>query len=70
MVARSAGPERLDLARLADFTLTTRDGRMIPLEQIGRAEVRTEEPLMKRRDRTPTITVRSDMGYDGEWVTV
>jgi hypothetical protein len=35
------------------FTLTTREGRMIPLEQIGRTEVRMEEPLMKRRDRTP-----------------
>ena len=34
---------------------------MIPLEQIGRTEVRMEEPLMKRRDRTPTITVRSDI---------
>src|SRR3954454_2403667 len=61
VVARSAGPERLDPARLADFTLATRDGRTIPLEQIGRAEVRMEEPLMRRRDRTPTITVRSDI---------
>jgi multidrug efflux pump subunit AcrB len=61
VVARSSGPERLDPARLADFTLTTRDGHMVPLEQIGRTEVRMEEPLMKRRDRTPTITVRSDI---------
>ena len=61
VVARSAGPERLDPARLADFTLTTSDGRLIPLEQIGRTEVRMEEPLMKRRDRTPTITVQSDI---------
>ena len=61
VVARSSGPERLDPARLADFTLTTRDGHMIPLEQIGRTEIRMEEPLMKRRDRTATITVQSDI---------
>jgi multidrug efflux pump subunit AcrB len=61
VVARSSGAERLDPARLADFTLTSRDGRMIPLAQIGRTEVRMEEPLLKRRDRTPTITVRSDI---------
>src|SRR5919205_2779387 len=39
VVARSAGAERLDPGRLVDFTLTSRDGRMIPLEQIGKLEV-------------------------------
>jgi multidrug efflux pump subunit AcrB len=61
VVARSAGEERLDPARLADFTLTSRDGRMIPLDQIGRVEIRMEDPILKRRDRTPTITVRTDI---------
>lgn len=61
VVARSAGGERLDPARLADFSLTSRDGRPLPLDQIGRSEVRLEEPVMKRRDRTPVITVRSDI---------
>jgi multidrug efflux pump subunit AcrB len=61
VVARSSGPERLDPARLADFSLTSVDGRAIPLDQIGRAEVRMEEPLLRRRDRTPTITVRGDI---------
>jgi multidrug efflux pump subunit AcrB len=61
VVARSAGPERLDPARLADFSLTSADGRAIPLDQIGRAEVRMEEPLLRRRDRIPTITVRGDI---------
>jgi multidrug efflux pump subunit AcrB len=61
VVARSAGAERLDPARLADFTLTSRDGRMIPLEQIGKLEVRMEDPLLRRRDRMPTITVRGDI---------
>jgi multidrug efflux pump subunit AcrB len=61
VVARSSGPERLDPARLADFSLTSADGRAIPADQIGRAEVRMEEPLLRRRDRTPTITVRGDI---------
>jgi multidrug efflux pump subunit AcrB len=34
---------------------------MIPLDQIGRVDVRMEEPIMKRRDRTPTITARADI---------
>src|SRR5438874_11133518 len=61
VVARSAGAERLDPARLADFTLTSRDARMIPLEQIGHVEVRMEDPILRRRDRMPTITVRGDI---------
>jgi multidrug efflux pump subunit AcrB len=61
VVARSAGAERIDPARLADFTLTSRDGRMIPLEQIGRVDVRMEDPILRRRDRMPTITVRGDI---------
>ncbi|CAO3356570.1 efflux RND transporter permease subunit [Azospirillum melinis] len=62
IVARSAGGERLDPARLADFSLTSRSGQQIPLDQIGHAEIRLEEPIMKRRDRTSVITIRSD--YD------
>jgi multidrug efflux pump subunit AcrB len=61
IVARSAGGERMDPTRLADFSLTSRDGRPIPLDQIGHAQVRLEEPIMKRRDRTPVITIRSDI---------
>lgn len=61
VVARSAGEIRLDPARLGDFSLVTRDGRAIPLDQIGHTEVRFEEPILKRRDRTPVVTVRSDI---------
>src|SRR5437899_6900381 len=60
VVARSAGSERLDPAKLEDFTLTTRNGKPIPLSQIGRVEIQSEHPLVKRRDRVPTITVRGD----------
>jgi multidrug efflux pump subunit AcrB len=60
VVVRSAGPERLDPSKLEDFTLTTRNGKPVPLSQIGRVEIQPEAPLVKRRDRVPTITVRGD----------
>jgi len=60
VVARSAGPERLDPARLGELTLTSRTGRAVPLSQIGHIEIRPEDPILRRRDRTPTITVQSD----------
>jgi multidrug efflux pump subunit AcrB len=60
VVARTSGSERLDPLRLADFTLTSQDGRLIPLAQIGRVKVGAEDPILKRRDRTPTIEVRGD----------
>jgi len=60
VVARSAGPQRLDPARLGELTLTSRSGRVVPLSQIGHVEIRPEDPILRRRDRTPTITVQSD----------
>ena len=60
IVVRSDGPARLDPARLSDLTLTTRSGDRIPLDQIGRLEIRMEEPILRRWNRQPTITVRAD----------
>jgi multidrug efflux pump subunit AcrB len=61
VVARSDGPDRLDPGRLGELTLTSRDGRLVPLSQIGHVEIRSEDPILRRRDRTPTITVQSDI---------
>ncbi|WP_426129502.1 efflux RND transporter permease subunit [Pararhizobium sp. PWRC1-1] len=61
VVARSAGENRLDPSRLADFSLMSRNGRQVPLDQIGHSEIRFEEPILKRRDRMPVITIRSDI---------
>ncbi len=57
---RSSGEDRLDPARLENFTLMNRNGKPIPLSQVGRIEVQSEAPLIKRRDREPTVTVRGD----------
>ncbi|CAJ0771111.1 efflux RND transporter permease subunit [Ralstonia chuxiongensis] len=61
VTARSAGNVRLDPAKISDFTLAGANGQRIPLSQIGKIEVRMEEPVMRRRDRMPTITVRGDI---------
>ena len=61
VVARSAGDVRLDPARIGDFTLAGANGQRIPLSQVGKVEVHMEEPIMRRRDRMPTITVRGDI---------
>lgn len=64
VVARSAGTDRLDPAKLHSFTLIGAAGQHIPLDQIGRMEVRMEDPILRRRDRYTTITVRGDIGEE------
>jgi multidrug efflux pump subunit AcrB len=61
VVARSAGQTRLDPARIGDFTLTAANGRRVPLSQVGKLELRMEDPILLRRDRVPTITLRGDI---------
>lgn len=64
VVVRSAATDRLDPARIGDYTLTGASGQRIPVSQIGRMEVRMGDPILQRRDRTPTITVRGDIADD------
>lgn len=61
VTGRAAGDIRLDPAKIEGFTLVGNAGQRIPLAQIGKVEVRMEDPLLRRRDRTPTITVRGDI---------
>ncbi|MFJ1468254.1 efflux RND transporter permease subunit [Massilia orientalis] len=61
VVARAAGGVRLDPARINAFTLVGAAGQRIPLSQVGTVDVRPEEPVLRRRDRVPTITIRGDI---------
>jgi multidrug efflux pump subunit AcrB len=61
VVARAAGDTRLDPANINGFTLAGADGQRVPLSQIGQVDVRMEDPILRRRDRLPTLTVRGDI---------
>ncbi|MEJ5065505.1 efflux RND transporter permease subunit [Erwinia sp. MYb375] len=61
VMGRAAGDIRLDPAKIAGFTLVGSAGQRIPLSQIGEVEVQMEDPVLRRRDRTPTMTVRGDI---------
>jgi multidrug efflux pump subunit AcrB len=61
VVARAVPSERLDLGKVGDLTITSRNGIAVPLQQIARIEYAHEEPIMWRRNRDMAITVRTDV---------
>ena len=61
VIGRAAGDIRLNPAKIEGFTLVGNAGQRVPLSQIGKIEIGMEDPILRRRDRTPTITVRGDI---------
>ena len=61
VVARAVPGERLDLDRLPELTITTRNGVAVPLSQIARLNYEYEEPILWRRNRDTVLTVRGDI---------
>lgn len=61
VTGRARGEIRNNPAQLSALTLMGSDGQKVPLSQIGKVEVIMEDPVLRRRDRTPTITVRGDV---------
>jgi multidrug efflux pump subunit AcrB len=61
VVARAVSSERLDLGRVGDLTVTSRNGVALPLTQIAKIEYSHEEPIIWRRNRDMAITVRGDV---------
>ncbi|MCM7884152.1 efflux RND transporter permease subunit [Enterobacter sichuanensis] len=61
VMGRAAGDIRLNPAKIEGFTLVGNAGQRVPLSQIGKIEIGMEDPILRRRDRTPTITVRGDI---------
>jgi len=61
VVARAVPSERLDLGRVGDLTVTSRNGVAVPLQQIAKIEYAHEEPIIWRRNRDMAITVRGDV---------
>ena len=61
VVVRAAGPERLDLSRIGDLVVASRNGQAIPLAQVARIAYSAEEPIVWRKNRELILTVRSDV---------
>ncbi|MDO8934137.1 MAG: efflux RND transporter permease subunit [Rhodocyclaceae bacterium] len=61
VVWRSTGADRDSLDRLPDLDIVAGGGRHIPLSQVARLKPVLEDGIVWRRDRLPTITVRSDL---------
>ncbi len=60
VVARAIASERQDVAALGDITVTSANGRAVPLAQVASIEWGMEQPAIWRRDRTPMLLVRAD----------
>jgi multidrug efflux pump len=61
VIARAVPSERLDLARVGELTVTSRNGVAVPLQQVAKIEYSHEEPILWRRNRDMAITVRTDV---------
>jgi multidrug efflux pump subunit AcrB len=61
VVLRSPSAERRGLKDIGDLTLTTQDGRAVPLAQVARLETRMEDAVLKRYNREPYIAVQGDI---------
>jgi multidrug efflux pump len=61
VVARAIPSERLDLGRIGDLTILSRNGNAVPLSQVARIVPDSEESILWRRNRDMSITVRADV---------
>ena len=60
-VVRATDAERVSFQTLASLQVPTPSGRMVPLKQFATIVEEQEFPLVWRRDRVPTLTVRADV---------
>ena len=61
VVARATADERVSFEALSALQVPTPSGRMVPLRQFATFTEEQEFPLVWRRDRVPTLTVRADV---------
>jgi len=61
VVMRAGEEERLSLASLQTLQIPLPSGRTLPLMQVASIGYKQEYPLIRRRDRMPTLTVQSDV---------
>ena len=61
VVARATAEQRLSLDTLRSLQVPLPGGRTVALGQFATFEYEQEYPLIWRRDRVPTLTVRADV---------
>ena len=59
VVARATDEQRASVATLSSLQVATPSGQMVPLSQFSTFVTEQEFPLVWRRDRVPTLTVRA-----------
>jgi multidrug efflux pump subunit AcrB len=61
VVMRATDEQRVSLETLRSVRVPLPNGRTVPLSQFASFEYDQEQPLVWRRDRTPTLTVQADV---------
>jgi multidrug efflux pump len=61
VVARLIAPERTDLNNLKDARIYLREGKFAPVSQVAHLSLDSEDSVLWRRNRVPTLTVRADV---------
>jgi multidrug efflux pump subunit AcrB len=61
VVARAVGEERAEIDTLRSMQVPLPNGRTVPLGQFATFDYEQEYPLVWRRNRVPTLTVRADV---------
>ncbi|HEY4136931.1 MAG TPA: efflux RND transporter permease subunit, partial [Casimicrobiaceae bacterium] len=61
VLLRGATEERAKMSFLKDLALPSRNGKAVPITQVAAIQYELEEGVVWRRNRLPTVTVRSDV---------
>jgi multidrug efflux pump subunit AcrB len=61
VIARATDDQRASFETMSSLQVPTPSGRMVPLRQFATFTEEQEFPLVWRRDRVPTLTVRADV---------
>ena len=61
VIIRAEEKERISLAGLGTLQIPLPNGRSVPLVQVASVGYGQELPLIRRRDRVPTLTVQADV---------
>jgi multidrug efflux pump subunit AcrB len=59
VIGRATAAERASIDTLENLQLATKDGKAVPLSAVARFSYELEQPVIWRRDRVPTITVKA-----------